>query len=198
MSKKFKKRLKTTVPVGNYSIEEIRVFRDENKLSERVIFMTHLVERDGSKCKCCGKEGTHYEARQWRDKNGIHLDLYADDGTLLARDHIIPKSKGGTDTIDNFQILCEYCNSAKGGEIMDNYLIPQGASDKEKTILKLLNHNQKLRLENLTLQNTNDHRKITIEHLEKRIELLQERILFLDGKKSFNKLAKEMRIEKNE
>jgi len=193
---KYKKRPKTTVPVGNYSIEEVMTFREENKISDRVRFMTYLIERDGTKCKCCGKEGTHFEARLWHDKlSGIHLDLYADDGSLLTRDHIIPKSKGGEDTIDNFQILCETCNTSKGGQIMDNVAIPQGASDSEKTIIKLLNHNQKLRLENLTLQNTNDHRKITIEHLEKRAKLLLERIEFLEGKKSFNKLAIMMREE---
>ena len=29
-------------------------------------------------------------------------------------DHIVAKSKGGTDHLDNLQLLCNYCNSFKG------------------------------------------------------------------------------------
>ena len=32
----------------------------------------------------------------------------------LTVDHIVPKSKGGTDHLDNLQLLCGACNSAKG------------------------------------------------------------------------------------
>jgi hypothetical protein len=43
-----------------------------------------------------------------------HFNLYAADGTLMTKDHIIPKSKGGIDKVHNMQTMCYPCNKAKG------------------------------------------------------------------------------------
>jgi TPR repeat protein len=49
--------------------------------------------RDDAKCKKCGSR------------------------ELLHLDHIIPVSKGGSDALENLELLCQSCNLAKGAKI---------------------------------------------------------------------------------
>lgn len=55
-----------------------------------------VFDRDDFRCVACGKS--------------------AHDGVLLHVDHIIPRSKGGTNTIDNYQTLCNECNLGKSNK----------------------------------------------------------------------------------
>ena len=77
----------------------------------------HLFARERV-CACCGRIGTV----MMLDVHGCyysraHFNLYAVQGNkliLMTRDHIIPRSKGGTDNLDNLQTLCTKCNNKKG------------------------------------------------------------------------------------
>lgn len=69
----------------------------------------------GCKCVACGKEGTHFTLDKSSETDTRrHFNLRAEDGTLMTRDHILPKSKGGRDHISNMQTMCVDCNKAKG------------------------------------------------------------------------------------
>ena len=73
----------------------------------------------GCKCCVCGKEGTHFTLDPSGDGSDTrrHFNLRADDGTLMTRDHIIPKSRGGREHISNMQTMCVDCNRAKGNHM---------------------------------------------------------------------------------
>lgn len=69
----------------------------------------------GCKCVSCGKEGTYFQLDPSdRAEHRRHFNLYAEDGTLMTKDHILPKKHGGKNAVENMQTMCVICNRAKG------------------------------------------------------------------------------------
>ncbi|MFV0389056.1 MAG: HNH endonuclease [Pyrinomonadaceae bacterium] len=66
----------------------------EKKIRVMPAMRWQVFQRDNWKCVACGRNS----------KNGVILHI----------DHIIPRSKGGMDKLDNYQTLCETCNIGKG------------------------------------------------------------------------------------
>jgi hypothetical protein len=70
----------------------------------------------GTKCVRCPREGVKF--LMTIDKPGsLHFDLYDEYNNLMNIDHIHPKSKGGKNTVENYQLMCEECNSKKGATL---------------------------------------------------------------------------------
>ena len=75
----------------------------------------------GTDCKKCGRKGTHWGIDHHRnvpDKNP-HLNLWNREGEepiLMTCDHVLPLSRGGSDSLDNTQTLCGPCNWNKGSQ----------------------------------------------------------------------------------
>ena len=69
-------------------------------------------------CCCCGIVGT----RMFLDTpdygcGRAHFNLYAEwNGrlVLMTKDHVIPRSKGGEDVVENMRIMCTVCNGHRG------------------------------------------------------------------------------------
>lgn len=85
----------------------IKNYKDDRYLN----FIKH-----GFTCSECGIQGQYVKI----DNNpqlGYHLNVYGIDKdgneVVLTKDHIYPKSRGGLDSIVNYQVLCEKCNKAK-------------------------------------------------------------------------------------
>jgi hypothetical protein len=125
---------------GMYLIEEVldkaKPFLDSKKsdVTTRVNFDGDIMKMasdrykcfivSGTKCVCCGIEGQYfYKERDAKGcKNPVyHFNMYALDEygneLLMTKDHIIPKSKGGKDVIENYQTMCSHCNEEKGDKI---------------------------------------------------------------------------------
>ena len=76
--------------------------------------------KSGFDCKSCGKVGSIFAIEKIKSKSfqGYTINLYSEDGAFFTKDHIIPKSKGGKDMLDNYQTMCWPCNAKKGSTLL--------------------------------------------------------------------------------
>lgn len=78
----------------------------------------------GTECVSCGLKGRYFWLEQDKSQTGTayHFNLYGIDAdgneVMLTKDHIIPKSKGGTSSIENYQTMCDRCNEKKSNKIV--------------------------------------------------------------------------------
>ena len=121
-----------------YSVDEVFNLLGEDTLketgklikSDSIEFNGYQIYKDswryrtfyqkGLRCACCGRIGTYFKLKA--DSKNIeraHFNLFSEDGTLMTKDHIIPRSKGGPDCIENFQTMCEECNKKKKNTMPD-------------------------------------------------------------------------------
>lgn len=115
--------------MGDYFVEDVLPYvGTTKKYINWILSLTSLRYQTFTKsvvCQHCGLKGSIMRLERdlgMKKINGIpHFNLYAvdDDGqlVLMTRDHIIPRSKGGEDTLQNSQTLCLKCNLLKGNEM---------------------------------------------------------------------------------
>ncbi len=74
----------------------------------------------GMRCVRCGVEGRFFAKEKTVNDVRYHLNLYAvnekGQEVLMTKDHIVPQSKGGKNTLKNYQTMCMVCNSRKGNK----------------------------------------------------------------------------------
>lgn len=120
-----------------YSIEEILpLLRGKQGKKSRTIILDGdrikvssvrllTFSRHGIKCVKCGMEGVFFVKERHRKSNddGFHLNLYGfnEHGSevLMTSDHIIPRSKGGSEGVLNRQPMCIHCNNKKADNFDD-------------------------------------------------------------------------------
>ncbi|MEN9448441.1 MAG: hypothetical protein RJA25_1731 [Bacteroidota bacterium] len=72
------------------------VYKAESKIKVQAGIRWQVFRRDNWRCVACGRS--------------------AEDNVILHVDHIIPRSKGGKDELENYQTLCETCNIGKSNK----------------------------------------------------------------------------------
>jgi 5-methylcytosine-specific restriction endonuclease McrA len=77
----------------------------------------HIFHRDGFACCNCGVRA-HLVPDGYDGRYTLQTETFVCSGfrDRLLLDHILTLSAGGTNTIDNFQTLCETCNKRKQKE----------------------------------------------------------------------------------
>lgn len=113
---------------GTYSSDEVFAAMDSMPRQRRAVLpdgrsfkrtsQRLVLFRQNHICVDCGIEGTVFVLESAHKDITPHMNLYAVDADgkmiLMTKDHILPRSKGGKDLMDNYQTMCQPCNAYKG------------------------------------------------------------------------------------
>ena len=78
-----------------------------------------VFKRDKCICIKCNLEGAYYAKEKstgQENSKRFHFNLYGIKNgkeIMFTKDHIVPKSLGGKDHLENYQTMCSECNSKK-------------------------------------------------------------------------------------
>lgn len=67
-------------------------------------------------CIACGITGNVFLLEVAHGASSAHFNFYCRDNgklILMTKDHILPRSKGGPETLENMQTMCTFCNGLK-------------------------------------------------------------------------------------
>jgi hypothetical protein len=73
-----------------------------------------IFRKIGYCCISCDRKATKLKKYRRLSDNSLFWSICSKDDVEMTIDHIIPKSLGGKNEIDNFQPMCMSCNIAKG------------------------------------------------------------------------------------
>jgi 5-methylcytosine-specific restriction endonuclease McrA len=157
------KERKRLVHIAAFDIDDIlqQITEEESKKEFVVNNQVYLVKMNSQRyhvfkqsrtCCSCGLEGKQMILDINPGDQSPHFNLYGEeDGrlVLMTKDHIMPKSKGGADTLENYRTYCSICNNLKGADFLSNEqvaLLREAARNHEKLPRsELQGHIKKLR-----------------------------------------------------
>lgn len=117
---------KKMIHLGMFTPNEVLPFIGDQRKEFRVGDRVYLVKMDSSRyhlfkksrqCVICGLEGNRMILEMNQNDSAPHFNLYAEENgrlVLMTKDHIVPKSKGGSEDLENFRVMCHTCNNLRG------------------------------------------------------------------------------------
>ena len=146
---------KRLVHLGEFSLEDVlpHLTEEESKKEYVVDGNSHLVRMNSDRyfvfknnnfCVSCELEGNKMILDINPGDQSPHFNLYAEENdrlVLMTKDHILAKSKGGTDELANYQTMCSTCNNLKGAydlELLDVKELRRLHDNKDKVPRKEL------------------------------------------------------------
>jgi hypothetical protein len=141
---------KRLIHIGVFELDDVIPFvtAEDSKKDYRVGDEVYQVRMNSDRyhvfklnhcCVSCGLAGSKMILDMNPGDTSPHFNMYAvehDRLVLMTKDHILAKSKGGTDDLDNFQVMCSVCNNLKGAYNL--------SLDQCKSLRQLFDNNDKL------------------------------------------------------
>lgn len=86
---------------------------EHEKPSSQLVIRFSVLKRDGFKCIYCGRSPLH-------------------DNAVLEIEHVIPRSKGGTNEMNNLVAACRECNIGKGDRLGVDEILKALKTNKDR------------------------------------------------------------------
>lgn len=147
-----KKNLKYTTTPGRYILnikrmETIDAFMEEiihrkikinskiplNGCTFKITPTLEVIYKDKYECIVCKKKAVKLVFNRNTISNKLQINFYTRGNILLTKDHIIPISKGGKNTLDNYQCMCQTCNNEKSDMPNVKFLLKKGILNWDKS-----------------------------------------------------------------
>jgi len=112
-------RVRARAIQGNYRVKKVYYALGSRTVRIKIRSQRYRLFQKNLNCVCCGRKGNMVSLDRVEDADGYvthHFNLFhLEDGvaTLMTKDHIIPKSKGGKNCFENLQTMCQSCNLKK-------------------------------------------------------------------------------------